>query len=145
VDYFSVPRRLVAQSLAREPDAPWLSYFLSLVDFRAGRYQGAIEYLGGSLKLSSGWASAPLNHPVLAMAHHRLGHRDEARRWPEKAHGREREEAIPSYGAYWDKLEFQLLLREAEALVLDAGPVRTLIDHDAGNSTPIIPVFRVPR
>ena len=90
VDDPSVPRRLAETALAREPGAPWLHYVLGLADFRAGRYEAAVEHLGESLKSGADWAAAPLNYPVLAMAYHRLGRKDEARRWLEKAHGRRR-------------------------------------------------------
>ncbi len=116
----SVPRRLAAAALAREPEAPWLHYILGLADFRAGRCEAAIEHLATSLGLGGGWAAAPLNHPVLAMAHHRLGQQDEARRWLKKAHGLKPREALPSSAVWWDRVEFQLLLREADARILDA-------------------------
>jgi len=123
----SVPRRLAETALSREPKSPWLHYVLGLADFRAGQYQGAVEHLGESLKHGN-WVAAPLNYPVLAMAHHQLGHRDETRQWLEKAHGRRTDstrgvkprQAMSSSAVWWDRLEFQLLLREADALVLDA-------------------------
>jgi WD40 repeat protein len=128
VDDPSVPRRLAETALARESGAPWLHYFLGLADFRAGRYEGAVEHLEESLKLGSTWPAAPLNYPVLAMAHHPLGHGNEARRWLEKAHGRrgdamhglKPEEALDSSAVWWDGVELRLLLREADAIVLDA-------------------------
>jgi hypothetical protein len=49
------------------------------------------------------------------MAHHRLGHRDEARRWLERLRNRQ-----PNAGPnqFWDELEIRMLRSEAEALVL---------------------------
>jgi predicted Zn-dependent protease len=128
VDDFSVARRLVERGLAREPGAPWLYYLLGLADLRAGRYEEAVEQLEKSRELGNTWAGTPLNYPALAMAHHRLGHRDEARRWLGKAHGRradpahgvEAAEALSSSATWWDRIELRLLLREAEAMVLDA-------------------------
>jgi hypothetical protein len=81
-----------------------------------------------SIDLGGRWMAAPLNYPVLAMAHHGLGHRGEARRWLEKAHRRGSEashglgsaDVLGSTVAWWDRVEFQLLLREANAMVLDA-------------------------
>ena len=80
-----VPLRLAERANAQEPSVPWRIYVLGLAEYRAGRYNGAVERLEESLTLGTTWASAPLNYPVLAMAHHRLGHGDESRRWLEKA------------------------------------------------------------
>ncbi len=41
--------------------------------YRSGRFEEGIRLRGGG--------SVPADWPFLAMAHHRLGHRDEARRW----------------------------------------------------------------
>jgi hypothetical protein len=62
------------------------------------------------------------------MAHHRLGHPNDARRWLEETHGRGVEaarsrhsaERLGSSSSWWDRLEFQFLLHEADAMVLDA-------------------------
>jgi hypothetical protein len=49
------------------------------------------------------------------MAHHRLGHREEARRWLERLREhRPSEEA----GRFWDELWIRLLRSEAEAVIL---------------------------
>ncbi len=49
------------------------------------------------------------------MAHHRLGHRDEARRWLDRLRNHE-----PSTDPdnFWDELEIRLLRSEAEAVVI---------------------------
>ena len=96
MDDISVPRGWVETALSRGPRLPWLLYYRGLADFRAGRYERAVEHLRESLKVGGGWAAAPVNYPVLAMAHHRLGHRDEARRWLEKAHVRRDDPAVGS-------------------------------------------------
>jgi hypothetical protein len=51
----------------------------------------------------------------LAMAHHRLGHHDEARRWLDRFRDRG-PDLDPS--AFWHELEIRLLRAEAEAVVL---------------------------
>ena len=51
----------------------------------------------------------------LAMAHHRLGHHDEARRWLDRFRDR-RPDLDPN--AFWGELEIRLLRAEAEAVVL---------------------------
>ena len=51
----------------------------------------------------------------LAMAHHRLGHHDEARRWLDRFRDRS---PILDPSEFWDELEIRLLRTEAEAVVL---------------------------
>jgi hypothetical protein len=78
---------------------------------------------------------APVTWLLLALAHHRLGHADEARRWLAKAKLwldlAEQNPDVPGEGglAAWNMLPWQervllqLLRREATAAVRDAGPV----------------------
>jgi hypothetical protein len=61
---------------------------LGLAEFRTGRYERAVAHLGESLKVGTTWVAGPLNYPVLAMAHHQLGHGHEARLWLDQAHSR---------------------------------------------------------
>ena len=77
------PEKLVALAekvVARAPREPWRLYVLGLALYRAGRYEEAIRQLAASRKLDPSWHATALNWPVLAMAHHRLGHGDEAMR-----------------------------------------------------------------
>jgi eukaryotic-like serine/threonine-protein kinase len=125
---FDTVSRLAESALSREPKAPWLHYVLGLAEFRAGRYVNAVKHLEDSLKFGPDWVAAPLNYPVLAMAHAHLGSQTEARMWREKARGPRGDAArgllpgtaIPSRAVWWDRVEFRLLLREANALTLDA-------------------------
>jgi hypothetical protein len=59
--------------------------------------------------------SLPQDWAFLAMAHHRLGHRDEARRWLEKLQDRP---SVADSADFWNELEVRLLRSEAEAVVL---------------------------
>jgi eukaryotic-like serine/threonine-protein kinase len=123
VDDFSVPRRLIEAALVADPGHAWLHYMLGLAHFRAGRYREAVDELQQSLDLGAAWLAAPLNYPVLAMAHSRLGNGDEARRWLRLARGPAVVggvgAAIKSSAMWWDRVEFRLLLREADATVHD--------------------------
>ncbi|MBI1917216.1 MAG: protein kinase [Planctomycetes bacterium] len=59
----------------------WRMFHVGMAHYRAGKFAEAVPYLEGT-------ANVHLARPVLAMAHHRLGHTDEARRWLAKAEGR---------------------------------------------------------
>jgi eukaryotic-like serine/threonine-protein kinase len=87
---------------------------LGAVLYRAGRFEDAIRRLEEGTKARNG-ADEPLDWPFLAMAHHRLGHRDEARRWLDKLRNRQ-----PSTdpNQFWEELEIRLLRSEAEAVIL---------------------------
>jgi hypothetical protein len=78
--------------------------------YRAGRCDAAIRRLEEAIPLQ-GRTSVPPDWPFLAMAHHRLGHRDEARRWLERL--RERQPSTDS-AQFWGELEIRLLQTEAE-------------------------------
>jgi WD40 repeat protein/tetratricopeptide (TPR) repeat protein len=82
--------------------------------YRAGRYNEAIRQLEEGIRLRAG-VSVPSDWTFLAMAHHCLGHRDEARRWLNRLR-----EYQPSADAdqFWNELQTRLLRSEAEALIL---------------------------
>jgi tetratricopeptide (TPR) repeat protein len=62
---------------------PWRDWVVGLAYYRAGQFQEAIQYLGGSEFLRDLPSMC-----VVAMAHHRLGHAEEARKWLRKAEER---------------------------------------------------------
>jgi tetratricopeptide (TPR) repeat protein len=82
--------------------------------YRAGRFEEAIRRLEEGIKLQNG-PSLPQDWVFLAMAHHRLGHRDQAHRYLESLRSRqtgaERDQS-------WTVLEIRLLRSEAEAVIL---------------------------
>jgi Flp pilus assembly protein TadD len=81
--------------------------------YRAGRFDEAIRRLEEGIQLRSG-ESVAQDWTSLAMAHFRLGHRDEARRWLDQFRNR-----APSGdpARFWDERGIRLLHSEAEALV----------------------------
>jgi WD40 repeat protein len=82
--------------------------------YRAGQFEGAIRPLEEGIKIRSG-ISRPQDWAFLAMAHQRLGHPDEARRWLARF-GQYQPNKTPA--GTWEELEVQLLRHEAEAVVL---------------------------
>ena len=82
---------------------------------RAGRFEEAIQRLEEAIQARGGGQGHPEDWPFLAMAHHRLGHRAEARRFLDRL--REYQPSTdPAH--FWDELEIRLLRSEAEAVVL---------------------------
>ncbi|MFI5454874.1 MAG: protein kinase [Isosphaerales bacterium] len=82
--------------------------------YRAGQFEDAIQRLNDGIQLRDG-TTTPRDSVFLAMSHHRLGHRDAARRWLDRLRNRQ-----PSTdpNQFWDELEIRLLRSEAEAVIL---------------------------
>jgi WD40 repeat protein len=82
--------------------------------YRAGRFEEAIRRLKESSQTQSG-ERVPRGYAFLALAHHRLGHRDESKRWLDKLRDYQSHQ-VTNYT--WDDLEIDILRREAESLIL---------------------------
>ena len=100
-----------------EYDSEWIAAAhdaLGAALYRAGRFEEAIGRLEKGIKERNG-RQEPAGWPFLAMAHYRLGHHDEARRYLNRIsnHQPSREP-----DAFWDELEIRLLRSEAEAVIL---------------------------
>jgi uncharacterized protein HemY len=84
---------------------------------RAGKHEAAVA----SLKTALSIREEPATWLLLALAHHHLGHSEEARQWLDRAvRWMEKPPAKPPAGTIltWDeKLALQLLRKEAEALL----------------------------
>jgi WD40 repeat protein len=107
--------RLVELAVNSAPDDMKGSYLITLgaALYRAGRFADAVRRLDEGIRYKSG-VSEEADWVFLAMAHHRLGHHEEARRWL----GRFRDRSpglAPGY--VWGELEIWLLRTEAEAVV----------------------------
>jgi hypothetical protein len=90
--------------------------------YRAGRFEAAAHSLDEALKLCKEKGRAT-DWLFLALAHHRLGHADQARHWLNKAsqwfeHAQQGKlpEASTSSLSWEDRLRFQLLRAEVETL-----------------------------
>jgi eukaryotic-like serine/threonine-protein kinase len=82
--------------------------------YRAGRFAEAIRRLEEAIQARNG-VGAPEDWVFLALAHHRLGDRDEASRWLEKL----REHPSSTDPAkFWSEWELRLLRSEAEAMII---------------------------
>jgi tetratricopeptide (TPR) repeat protein len=79
------PNKLVeiAERAVQAQPAPHHLHVLGLAHYRAGQFDKAIEKLHKSME--GNWRANAANWLVLAMAHQRLGHIDEARKWFDKA------------------------------------------------------------
>src|SRR5262249_26010959 len=95
-------------------DKPNVLNTLGAALYRAGRYEAAIGRMEDAIQARDG-VGAPGDWAFLALAHHRLGHRTEARRWLDRLR-----EHQPSAGPakFWNELEIRLLRSEAEAVIL---------------------------
>ena len=81
--------------------------------YRAGRFAEAIRSLEASHQVR-GDDGDLRGFAFLALAHHRLGHRDEARRWLDKLRAYRPPEGA---GFSWDDVEIGILRREVESVV----------------------------
>jgi WD40 repeat protein/tetratricopeptide (TPR) repeat protein len=86
---------------------------LGAVLYRAGRFEEAIRRLGEAVRILKG--GLPVDWAFLAMAHDRLGHHAEARRWLERLRNHQ-PSADPSL--FWHEMVIRLLRSEAEAVIL---------------------------
>jgi tetratricopeptide (TPR) repeat protein len=133
------PRQAVSWAEEAAADyPPWQHHVLGLSLYRAGRFQQAIQALQASLQ--AGGHAEIMSWPVLAMAHHRLGHAAEARRWLDKAstewlrlfpvtRGGDGLTLVPAQqhdawdGYFHDCMTVEILLREATLLITGAPSV----------------------
>jgi WD40 repeat protein/serine/threonine protein kinase len=121
------PLRLVQAVLAEHPEnsAKEKSDMLNTLGaalYRAGRFAEAVRRLDEGIQVR-GDGGAPQGFAFLALAHHHLGHREEAKRWLDKLVAYQ-----PREGAEfsWDEVEIRILRREAESLALGSGPAAAL-------------------
>jgi Flp pilus assembly protein TadD len=119
----SRPVAVMEWAVARRPGRPDLLQTLGALLYRAGRFEEAAKRLDEAITVSAQGPS-PRNWLYLAMAHHHLGHRDEARRWLAKAVRWIDSPACASL-PWQSRLELHLLRREAERLIRTAGPSTT--------------------
>jgi tetratricopeptide (TPR) repeat protein len=86
--------------------------------YRAGRFEEAIRRLDESIQ-TRGDGGDPRGFAFLALAHYRLGHRDQAERWLTKLVASQPKEG---FEFSLDDVEIRILRREAESLILGSRP-----------------------
>jgi tetratricopeptide (TPR) repeat protein len=96
------------------PEDGYILNTLGAALYRAGRFGEAVRRLDEGIQKRKG-NSLEADWVFQALAHHRLGHHDEARRWLDRFRDR-RPRLAPN--AFWGELEIRLLRAEAEAVVL---------------------------
>jgi tetratricopeptide (TPR) repeat protein len=124
------PVRLAAGAVSADRKAGRYLHTLGLAHYRAGEFDAAVRRLQESEKVDPRWDGRVVNWLGLALAHHHLGHAEEARRWLDKAvtwidkHTRPAPEGgavpLPLHPHNW--LPCLILRGEAEALL--GGPSR---------------------
>jgi tetratricopeptide (TPR) repeat protein len=119
---FKAPVRLAEAALAGQAETGRarsdVLKTLGAALYRAGQFEEAIRRLDESIQIR-GDGGDPRAFAFLALAHYRLGHRDEAERWLDKLVA-----SRPKQGFDFSKedMEIRILHREAESLVLGSRP-----------------------
>jgi tetratricopeptide (TPR) repeat protein len=103
------------------PEDGHLVFALVLARCRAGQWQEALA--GAPKSPDGGTAEAWRWWPVLALAHHHLGHADEARHWLDRA-AEKNEPLTRRAGVPWHghEMDFRILFAEAAALAAGRKP-----------------------
>jgi WD40 repeat protein/tetratricopeptide (TPR) repeat protein len=114
---------LADRSAAKSPENLDLRHALGAALYRAARWQPAIAALQISISMPSPNTSPTYARFFLAMAHQRLGHRTEAKRWLKDAKQEAQKELAAKPPPEWNRrVTLQLLRREAEAVVAGRTP-----------------------
>jgi WD40 repeat protein len=108
-------------------------YYLARLNYRAGRFDEAIQDCQALLKGGSNMPATACYWLVLAMSHQHLGQTDEALQWLDKAvQWRDSPGAVPLWPLQLgDWLEFHVLHGEATALLANVKRIPTLVGHTA--------------
>jgi tetratricopeptide (TPR) repeat protein len=111
----------VVTGTEKERGYRWFLLVRGLADYRNGRFPDALTWIEKCLAADSEWRPVSLDASawlIAAMAHHRLGRPERAAEALDKAVKLWQQQPAGDLGPDWDDwLRFQLLRREAEALV----------------------------
>jgi hypothetical protein len=125
---FSRPLEWASHAVEKQPRIAWHLFGLGIAQHRVGRHDEAIRSLKRSLAVNETWVGRGQNFAGLALAHHALGHDQEARQWLKQT--RAWLKGIDRSAAGWpfgyaasdflsDWLCGQVLLQEAEKLIAE--------------------------
>jgi len=116
--------RLLPLTRVADPIWHWGTWVRGAALYRAGRYEESVRSFETAAKM---YRPRAWDWCFLAMAHHRLGHAEEARRclveaarWIDEANREELDDPTstrPGWGSWHEGVVYPLLLREAEALL----------------------------
>jgi WD40 repeat protein/tetratricopeptide (TPR) repeat protein/tRNA A-37 threonylcarbamoyl transferase component Bud32 len=111
-----VPVRLAELAVKGAPEdmKPLILNTLGAALYRAGRFDEAIRRLEEGIRRRGG-ASEPQDWAFLALAHHRLGRREQALPWLERLRNFR---PVQSPNQFWSALEIRLFKDEAEAVIV---------------------------
>jgi tetratricopeptide (TPR) repeat protein len=115
---------LARRAVDQAPNNPEFRHTLGTTLYRAGDYDGAVQSLDEAIRLRRNdgrWC----DWLFLAMAHHHLGHSDDAQRWLEKVDKLMKEDAASrakraeeiGLSLWYHQLELELLHAEAEEII----------------------------
>jgi hypothetical protein len=108
---------LAERARDEQPKDPMAVQTFGALLYRAGRFEEAVAQLGEADRLPEGPRTSPAyGRNFLAMAQHALGYHGEARRRLEEVNA-QADRALGETLAWNRRLTFQLLRREAEALL----------------------------
>jgi choice-of-anchor C domain-containing protein len=122
---------------AAEPGTSWLNFILGLALLRADKCELAIAQATTATR-DTRWETRFLNYPVLAMAHHRLGHSEEALKYLNMSQAEwNRRSPLPRQvdslvvwavptNPWYDWLSFELLYREAAHQITLSPPIEEI-------------------
>jgi len=127
VDDPARPLQLAEMAVAKNPKShPWLNT-LGAALYRAKRFEDSIKKLDEAIE-AHGQGGTAADWLFLAMAHHGLGHADDAKKWLSKAQlwidkaaqEKPKETVLRAITPSWaGRLELKLIRAEAEALIKD--------------------------
>jgi WD40 repeat protein len=127
-DYRGMVRDL-ERAAARHPTSCYFYHPLGAVLYRAGRTSAAVANITQALHFHTRDGGTPYDALFLALAHHRLGHREEARQWLDRAgEWIDRQQHATPVGSprplfpWFQRLELALLHREARAALEGTKP-----------------------
>jgi tetratricopeptide (TPR) repeat protein len=119
----AVPVELMRKVVKDHPHA-WMLFALGMAHFRAGQFSDALARLEEAIKAGPEWThNTCVTGLALALVHHRLGHKEEAREWLDRTveqlewgtQVRWPAGHIPAHEADW--ITCVILRKEAEGLI----------------------------